>query len=84
MDDDSSIDWLVIVSSPSSSSDGSSARLHLVKEFPSVRTVELSYPDRGDQGWVEIPEMNTLFGARLRLQWFPVRHATAGPTADCF
>lgn len=57
--------------------------LLLVAECPSVRTVELTHANRGDERRVEVPQVDAMFGSRLRLQGLPVSDATAVLAVDC-
>ena len=50
----------------------------LANELPCVCSVEATNPHRGDEFWIEVPQVHAMLGARLGFQRLPVRDATAG------
>lgn len=54
----------------------------VVKEFPSVGTIQPAYADRRYELGMEVSEVYTVLAARRRLQWFPVSDASTRPAVD--
>ena len=50
----------------------------LVDELPRVRAVEAPHPHRCNEFGHEVAQVDSMFGARQGIEWFPMGNATAG------
>ena len=55
---------------------------HLVKELPSVGAIELAHHHRSHEFRIEVSQVDTMLGAWLGLERFPMRDTPAGSATD--